>query len=453
MNRPVPSPKAHLPRRASGVGPGTRGLRRLLFLMVFMTIAGVVEAQNIYSTSRRFVVHGLKQADAAILAGWADDMAARMENLVGMPVPALPGTALEFRSIADAGMAVGEVRRAQGYTEAGLTQKLLVNDLAAADHEDLLEGLCWLLANRYLIARQATASRRAGVAEAPDWLAIGMAQNMYAEQRERNLRLVTERWREGEAVAVGDVLTLSHLPQGRWIEKAWCGMLVAWWNTQPGARARWNDLFARLAAGSSVREAQLAEVADLPSARELNKAWDLWLGRQALSPGAETVSTSARLRDLRALMTVETEAYGVSVTSRAPATLSLGEMLEYRDAPWMVGLTGRLAYKMQWLSMGQSVDFQALVRKYVAYVNGLVGRGSNAGGLFDGTPSTRQLRRWLDEADAAFRDLETASERRRLYVDAVEQRMDRPSGSLESPEDLERRLYVDEVERRLGAPR
>lgn len=103
-------------------------------------------------------------------------------------------------------------RRAQGWVDGMLQQRLILGRGDELDREDALEGLVWLLLNRWPIQRQSGADRARELATVPDWLSVGVAQNLYAELRARNAATIQTRWREDRLTAWPELVEGEFLP-------------------------------------------------------------------------------------------------------------------------------------------------------------------------------------------------------------------------------------------------
>ncbi len=409
----------------------------------------------VFSTSRRFVVQGLRAQDAAAIALWTEEVARRLESLVGRPVPVKGHMPLELVTRSETGGAA-RVITAQGYVDGQVQQRVVMVNPDQLDQEDLLEGLCRLLLNRHVIALQSSRQRAAELGDVPDWMSVGAAQTLYHEIRVRNARLMLSRWKMNHSFPLAGILNLQTLPGGRWNEKALCGLMTGWLATWPDSSQRWGRMFDRLAAGRIIDDTWLAASAGYGSARDMNKAWDVWLAQQCVQHDWARGPVQ-RLGDLRQALRINPDDYGVAVERDVAVPLVPAAMIDLRKRPWMDALTARVALKIQWLAIGQPAELQDVVRGYVSFMDALTARASAyQGGLFGRGPSESQLRKLLAEADAALEGYEKDAVRRREYLDSVAAQI-RGAGSatwngLAIPwageEDEARRAYLDELEQK-----
>ena len=132
---------------------------------------------------------------------------------------------------------------------------MLIRDVAITEHETFMEACAWLALNRAIHER----GDGAKAVHAPDWLAVGVAQDLEAPLRMRNGTLMRAVVREEQVPSLNAILNWTHLPQGRWMEKAICGRLIRWLFDYPEHQKRLNRLFARAAEEGNISLDHIAE--------------------------------------------------------------------------------------------------------------------------------------------------------------------------------------------------
>jgi len=421
--------------------------------------AAVSPGATAISTSHRFLVSGMSSAENAALAAAAEDVAERIEALVGRRLPFQRGETLQL-SIRFAEQAPRpQVVKAQGWVDRQLAQKLVVVNPGSADQEDVLEGLCWLMLNRYVVARQDVEARSKRLGTVPDWLAAGVAQSLFISLRARNSHVVLKRWQRGEAMELEDLLALEYLPDGRWAEKAFCGAAVDWLAELPRA----NELFAAMLDRRARRELITADwlgqrITGSAQAREAEKAWSLWIAQQSNVKRHLGGATEEDLYALGSLMKVRPEEFGITAATNAPQEMDFEELLDHRREPWMGSLAAVLSLKVKGLGIAASPEFREVVTAYGRFLDGLAKHA--AAGWFSrfvrNVPSRRGLERMLAAADESRDGYRRSLRARERYVSGVERgvqagwaatdtnavaRMDR------SIPRTELQRYVDEIEK------
>lgn len=389
-------------------------------------------SRTVFSTTRRFLVSGFAPGAAADLARWCEAVAGRVENMLG-PIPMDRGWYLEIQ-----GRPGDRVVRAQGWVDGLLQQRLEVGRDDELDQEDVLEGLVWLLLNRWAVALQSPADRANGLAGVPDWLAVGVAQNTYPELRTRNAEAVQERWREDRLTPWPALVEQEILPAGRWAAKAEAGQLVAWLLDR---NARMDAFWEAHAKGLRLNaEAVARQVLALGGVEEASQAWEVWLAGQNNRRRAMTGVDAAQVAEFDALSRVDDpELQAVRADVSAPLTLA--DLVALRKSRWVPALATRRSWQLQMAMLGRAPEWQEVAQRYIHFLEALAGRGEGyRGGLFGRGASGRQLLALLGEAELARDRLRQDIQARSTYLDRVEQ------GA--GPDVEAVRAYLDDVERR-----
>lgn len=388
--------------------------------------------RTVFSTSRRFVISGFPPAAAADLARWTEEVAQRLEELLGT-CPWERGWYVELQ-----GVPGSQVSRAQGWVDGMLQQRLILGRGDELDQEDALEGLVWLLLNRWPIQRQSGADRTRELATVPDWLSVGVAQNLYAELRARNAATIQTRWREDRLTAWPELVEGEFMPAGRWAAKAEAGLFVAWLLER---RARLDTLWEKCAHGHRMNADEVAQhVIGVANRAEATSAWEVWLAAQQDRKRVVTGVDLEQVAEFDALSRIEDpELQAVQANVRAPLTLA--DLIALRRAPWVPALATRRGWQMQMAMLGRGAEWQAVAQRYLHFLDALAGRGKGyRGGLFGRGASSRQLQALLVEADEARERLRREIQARTAYLDAEE--LSRHANGV----DAEVKGYLDAIE-------
>lgn len=405
------------------------------------TAAGPEGARTVFSTSRRFMVSGFAPAAAANLAHWAEDVAGRMESALG-PLPMDRGWYLELQAVPGS-----QVAKAQGWVDGLLQQRLEVGRSEELDQEDALEGLVWLLLNRWPVQRQTVATRAQSLATVPDWLAAGLAQQLYPELRRRNATVVQERWQEGQLASWPELLEREILPTGRWVAKAESALLVDWLLER---KARWEPLWKSCAEGKRMGADEFArQVLAMDGAPAAAQAWEVWLaGQQERHRGVQAVDAQQVAEFERWSMFEAADLQAVRAEATPP--LALADLIALRRERWVPALAARRSWQLQMAMMSRAPEWQDVGRLYLEYLEALAGRGPGyTGGLFGRGPSARQLASMLTDAERARVRLRDEVQARTDYLDLAEATY-ATEGAVSSDPARERaeRRFMDEMEQR-----
>ncbi len=403
------------------------------------------------SASRRFLVTGLDPAAAMSLAVAAEEAAARLEAILRRPIPFARNQPVIFSARRDEKTGRGLVVKGQGWTDRGLAQELEIVNVEQVDQEDLLEALSWLLANRYLAARQTAASRRARLAETPEWLSAGLAQNLYQSLRARNARLALKQWLDGKPMSVPEIVALHYLPAGRWSEKAFCGVLTDWLLSSPARLNVWDRLVAILAVHTPVTAPGLAEVLlGKNDPRELEKHWELWLAHQMQIRRMGKASEDDPVKELEAQLVIRPEEWPELESLELPETLTLAQLIEHREEKWMPSVAWRLEIGIRHLGLGRDKAFQRVLDSYGAFVSALAPRKTP--GLFGWfrrlRPNDVALRKRLEAAGRSLEEYRAVRGERIRFVNQAEAGF---FGGAPETDDMLRRIPRSQLQRYVDA--
>ena len=391
----------------------------------------LAQPRSVFSPSRRFVVSGLPPTRGMEMAVWADGVADRIQRLLGT-IPFDRGDTLEIEVAEEAEEAVIDAR--QECVGGRIRQVLALRGLETMDQEQAEESLGSLLVSRYIQAFQSAASRCEQPARAPDWLVVGLVHRTRGDLRRRDTDAGLQRWSVGELESLGTLLTLSHLPAGRWPQKADATLVVNWLFDSPRGASLVIDSFRAEGRGRRPDAKWWAErLVGAPDPDAAERAWDLWLAHQ--QGGRRTVGAGDSLSLLRinALPAEELDAVnGPPALAGAP----LSALIAHRKEPWARQLAVRLALKVRLSAIGQEDELVALAETSARFLEALAR-----------AQSRRSINSLWKEAEARQRTLENLVETRRRFLDLVEARMEIGPESINAVQ-----LYLDAVERRVSEP-
>lgn len=391
------------------------------------------EVRSVFSSNRRFLVSGFPAASAANLMRWAEDVSRQLENRMG-PMPSERGWYVEIHASSG-----DVVVRAQGWADGFLQQRLDIPSRSALDEQDALEGLVWLLLNRWPVNLQSNEQRLASLAVVPDWLAAGMAAQLYPQLLRRGAATALERWRTGTITAWPVLVEREILPAGRWSEKAEAALVVSWMIER---RVLWDELWQSVAKGQHVTAGFVAQrVAGFQGVDEAIAHWDAWLALQQekrRDPG----SLDLKQVDEFAALTKFDAAELKSVQSTAQPPLSFAGLIEDRRTRWAIQLAIRRAMQIKLAMATRAPEWQDTAELYIRFLESITGRSKGyTGGFFGSGPSARQLRKLLAAADESLGAL-------KREVSAREEFLDRAEAARAEGLDPEVQRFLDEAEQR-----
>lgn len=375
-----------------------------LFLAVLLWAAAAglpaqeTDSRKVVSSTGRFVALSPAEMDATYLVVWAEDVAERLENLIGLPLP-VPREEAVYLIIGDGS---GEISAEQYYDEFGLRQKLYIRGAAQADQEYLLECLCHLLLNRK--ARL----------QVPFWFAAGAAQNLFPEARARNNDAALAEWTADQAPDFADITVNSgtRTPNAR--ERAFAGQAVAamlQWLSEP---AQVEQFFALCASGSQADTAAIAQLAGFHSSRDLEAAWDVWL---ASRQRVRTVGTGSPQQDaarLREMLRLTPELVLLTAGQEIPEEISFQRLIRERKQVWVPLVAAHLGLKLESFALGSATETQQVIQAWRKFLSAVPAVEDERPRFFLHLParkSDKELRSMLKRAEGMLETLESGPER------------------------------------------
>lgn len=371
--------------------------------------------------SHRFAAAGMTSPENVSLITSAEETAAKVESFVGLAIPFAKGESIQMLAHWATNDPGGRVIRAQGWVDRALSQKLIIVNPDRADQEDILEGLCWLLINRYVIHRQDFDQKSSSLGAVPDWLSVGVAQNLYLALRTRNNQVAIRHWIRNEAPSFSRIMTFESLPEGRWAEKAYCALAADWMASKPDRASAFESLFSRLARGDRITTNFMGVLlTGVESGRELEKGWDLWIAAQTQVRQYWGGVSADRLAALRQLLAAAPDEMGIPDGEGVPAALTLNDLTRYRDAPWLPLYAMRLNLHIRGLGIGEAQEFRDVLDLYGDFLEELTRPRRKLGPLPLFRASPARLNAMLEAADKARTDLESSLDRKTHYVTGME---------------------------------
>lgn len=428
-------------------------------VFLFSLRAGAVDTNTWHSpvaisATHRFVVGGMSSPANVSLAASAEEAAGKIEELIGLKIPFAKGEFLQMLARGSTNEPNGGVVRAQGWVDRTLSQKLIIVNSERADQEDILEGLCWLLLNRYVVSRQTFEQKTSQLGAVPDWLSTGVAQNLYLALRTRNNQVAIRRWLRNHGLPFSEILDLEYLPAGRWSEKAFCGLAVDWIASHPDPAAVFGSFFSSLARGDRITTNLMSEwLVGQDSGRELEKNWDLWIASQTRVKQYWGGVSAERLESLKHLLAAPPDEMGIPAGKGVPSSVTMKTLVKYRDAPWMPLYATRLSLHIRGLGIGEAKEFRDVLDLYATYLGALARPRKGPGLLswFRASPAKLNLDGLLATADKELGNLESSQAQKTHYVGGIEAAVSDgivvPASVSNTIADMERSISPAELKR------
>ncbi len=364
--------------------------------------AGVVKKYTpITSHQRNFIVADMPKRDALEIAVWAESVRERLSEWVGAPIPGERSYPIVISAVLRTNELTGMVLKAQDVTADGfLRQEITMINPAEMDQEDVLEALCWLLLNRWIHVHQSTPERIRRPGVYPDWLTVGVAQNLYPELRERNHREVRAREAEGHQQPVSTIVEQIYMAPGRWPEKSRAGLVVAWLADALTPVQLITETAVRRANDGKLDADVIAQLLALPDTRSVNMAWDVWMARQdkRLIPGVMSSDHSGVSRVLE----LRPEMFGLITPTPLPeGRLTADMLIAGRSYDWVHRYSRAVSWRLRQEVVGKTPELVARINPFITFFDALAEPGESTGKKKKKKPKSV---RWLK---AAWRDAST----------------------------------------------
>lgn len=317
---------------------------------------------TIRSPSGRFFVTADDPGDRMLLSRWADDVYRRFQK-AWQPAVALPPERV-FDIIVDAehrsGMP-GSVVTRRSIRGQRINLGLRIERVASLDVEAFVEALCGMLLDALILEAQPEEERRLYEENAPHWLSVGVAQNLYPALRGRNQRVVVALWRQGDLPAVDTVLAWHYLSPHRGFQHAVSSVWIVWaaglWPHPSDALQHW---IGYLAGGWPITPERLP-----PPGRPGAAAGDGWepyvASLQRLFTAGDAMGAVERYGRLRRALQVAPGLSGIPYDVQlAGADDGLDALIPLRREPWVERFARSRQNEISGLAAGACPEFQAL---------------------------------------------------------------------------------------------
>lgn len=406
---------------------------------VLMPVGGVAEETNmpplsgttstnawspITSHRRNFIVTSMPHRDALEIAIWGESVVDLLRAYTGRGLPARGAGPVVIAAELRSELERGGVRAAQDFSSDGrLQQELVMVNPAVMDQEDVLERLCALLLSRMamVMAREAGAGRE--VLTVPDWLAVGIAQNLYPSLRARNVATVKQAGVAGLVMSASRIFDQGMMPPGRWPEKALAGLVVGWLKEQGGRNQFIDDVLARIARKQQVRVEDVLPLLKAESVRAFDMAWDVWFfeqERRLVAGGAWSRATEG----LERLVEMRVDELGLVHPDVGPGgRLTPAMLIDARRQPWAREVAKTMAFELDQTMIGMAPDLRAVAAQYGAFFKDIARAQRGAQAM-----STGQLTLQWEEAARALEAFKRAESARKEMLDAYAFPVVEPAG-------------------------
>ncbi len=343
---------------------------------------------SITSSDRRFMVSGLTSAENMVLANRLAELAARVEETTGLPLPMRRGQVMGVMVQSDTSPEA-QVLKMQGWDDARFYQRLVVPGRYRLDGEDMLEGAGWLLLNRYAAAYTPAAQQLGTGATVPEWISVGVVQNSQPTMRSRNRDWISRELAEGRHMPLAQVIRQEVLPPGRWREKAYASAAVEFL-FPPGDAAAWSELFRATGQRQAIDAEWLRKTSRALAGRHPEAAWQEHLAERSRARRIEAWSDRGLRVEEQLMQALHFRPRDLvaEVPREIPAEMFARDLIDLRGQEWVPPLAAALSLQVQGLRLGAPGALQEVLASYAAFLDQLAV-----------TPVEKSGRWWRSRAD------------------------------------------------------
>jgi hypothetical protein len=364
------------------------------------------------------------------VARQAEDVLHRLESLGGRPLAA-PSKPLVHVVLPESDWGPASVGAVPATN--GLPWRITVAGGFADAVEDFNAQLARLVLSLWTGSSGAPLSRA-------DWLAVGLAENLFPTAKAQNREWVMTLAEEGRLPTLEVILTWNRIPDGPMMEKAVCGQAAGWMLALPGERNPLGAILDQLKRGGRVTGDWLLPILAGASPEDPEALWRAGASKRDVISGGIRPLSPVLFSQFRAALQTPASVLGLG-DARDLSRLSPYQLLAVRGAPGARQAALTRAEDVQKLAIGSSPELMEAALRYGSFFKGVAGR----------TPGF-WLRRRLRQADRALRKLEDDAAARTMWMNRYETDADFPDSersAVFARSVLER--YVDEVEARQDA--
>lgn len=405
-----------------------RAMRCLILNVMLLVLAGAACAAELPPApatlvkTRHFRVTGPDAVVNSVIASYAESALGNCNQLTGLPVRYDRFPPFHIEIVIDTNRPEQRVTRYQRLSEGILEQRVRVLNPVRADTEDFLEALCWVVLNRLALQPQANLVMPPPP-QVPEWLAVGLAQNLFPQYPQRNRMVALQRWRAGRATRLAEIVTWQRMSEGRWVDKALCGEALEFLSATPDRTALFSALLERAMAGRDLSIDWLAQRLGAKDVRALEKQWDLWVLHWEDAVPNFGALTRQNTDALRELLHVDPSAYGFTTLSAA-VRLDPQDFVTRRKEVVMRRLAEQLGPAILSSGLGRPPEYQPVLAAWAAYFDEVANvppKGWRR--YFHRSATEKQLRVLLVAAESQLAALERTLDQRRDYVAEFEKKM------------------------------
>lgn len=323
------------------------------------------------SSSGRFLVAGTNRVEVFDFVNWMEEIATELERKAGLNIPYGQGE-IQAMITQSENSETGTVSFVKRHDGVGLVYTMRITNYDKADMEDILESVTMMYLRSLLEdrARKREGGSRIEV-KAPEWLAQGLAQNLYPELKARNSDVTLAEWRKGKLKPISKYLDgeeegVKRDDMRRSVRGLFVGMMFA----QPGQEALFEKCFARIAEGGTVDAAWLApNFPGCETLSDMDARWDEWVLKQKTIVYLPGVTRPEDVKWLKEQLLISPAVFGSAEDGEREKLLTLADLAENDVSKQVRDSMRNKARGMRIMSAGRSESFRDVVGSYCRFLD------------------------------------------------------------------------------------
>ena len=386
-----------------------------------------------------------------MIGRWSEDVVESLAGWTGAQIPFQRFDMVRISAEHAKQEAPGRILMGQDIIDGFLQQKMILLSPEAVSEEVLLEALVQALLFRYVLNRPGLHRNDIETIRIPDWLTVGIAQNLKPELIARNRKYVVQRIQGSRSPLLSEIVSWETLPPGRTDEKPLCGLLLQWWQEECQDKPPWPEVFFSLVEEKQISVDWIAE--NLLKGSTTEKAESRWAGWiRSLTNGIDEMGALdiRTLVEFKKRLRIDFRSFSLQPPKGLSWQVEPAVMLDWRYEPWVRTIAASMAGEMQLVLATGPKELATVVQSYQEYFEGLtVKKGQR-------DPSRKALILILGQAEEGLAKLEKEVALRNHMLGALDRSPSlRDSAGSPMPAnnllDLRRR-FLDEVEAKTNAP-
>lgn len=308
-----------------------------------------------WSSSRFFYVKGGQSVFNARVAKKAEDILKDVESLVGRAAPRFADTPL-FIQLDDSGDEGSLIETHQQYSDYTLHQRLIYPLGQRNLEEDMLEEIVWLILNRYALIEQGESRRRLNDTKIPEWISVGVAQQLFSKSRQRNRAIVRDYYSQPAVYLPREIIEWVRIPDKNSRVRAACDLFVSKLLDE-------DQDFLLKSLGVFGREGRLnwatmtTGLLD-PDLRREVVLWDLWLAEEAVGKKTPRAFIREDVQRIDELISLKSSSIMLFIPDGLSGSLTFPILLERSGEGWAGEVLSRIKVELFSISIGRTGNLQ-----------------------------------------------------------------------------------------------